>query len=41
MDMQEQLLELIDLIESAGATIVNGTEMPNYQTIVSPNGWDW
>ncbi|TVY68644.1 putative amidase, partial [Lachnellula suecica] len=40
-DQVQQLLELIDLIESAGATIINGTELPHWETIVSPNGWDW
>lgn len=35
------LLSLISLLESAGATIVNNTELPNYETIVSPDGWDW
>ena len=35
------LLELIDLLREAGATIINGTEIPNYETIVSPNGWNW
>ena len=29
------------MIESAGATIINGTELPDYQTIVSPDGWNW
>lgn len=38
---QEQLLELIDLIKSAGATIINGTELPLRETIISPNGWNW
>ncbi|KAF2641810.1 glutamyl-tRNA amidotransferase subunit A [Massarina eburnea CBS 473.64] len=38
---QETLLSLISLIESAGATVINNTELPNYQTIVSPSGWDW
>ena len=38
---QAQLVELLSLIEEAGATIVNGTELPDYQTIVSPNGWNW
>ena len=38
---QAQLVELLDLIKGAGATIVNGTELPNYQKIVSPNGWNW
>lgn len=40
-DQISQLLELIGLIESAGATIINGTELPTWQTIVSPDGWDW
>ncbi|KAI9880468.1 MAG: hypothetical protein M1830_002820 [Pleopsidium flavum] len=38
---QAQLLDLIDLIERAGAMVINGTELPDYQTIVSPNGWNW
>jgi amidase len=36
-----QLTELLDLIRSAGATIINGTELPDYKTIVSPDGWNW
>jgi len=36
-----QLLELLSLIESPGATIINGTELPYWQTIVSPDGWNW
>ncbi|KAL8940440.1 MAG: hypothetical protein Q9216_002810, partial [Gyalolechia sp. 2 TL-2023] len=40
-EKQAILLELIKLIKGAGATIVNGTEIPNYQTIVSPTGWNW
>lgn len=40
-NQQQQLLELVDLIESAGATIINGTELPHWQTIISPNGWNW
>lgn len=36
-----QLEELLALIKSAGATIVNGTELPHYQDIVSPTGWNW
>ena len=39
-DQQNQLLELVSLIEGAGATIINGTELPNWQTIVSPDGWN-
>ncbi|MCJ1356722.1 MAG: hypothetical protein MMC33_006717 [Icmadophila ericetorum] len=38
---QAQLVQLVKLIESAGATIINGTELPDYQTIVSPDGWNW
>ncbi|KAF4339886.1 hypothetical protein FBEOM_6184 [Fusarium beomiforme] len=40
-DMQSQLLELVDLIKAAGATIINGTEITNYETLVSPDGWNW
>ncbi|KAL8842275.1 MAG: hypothetical protein Q9170_000601 [Blastenia crenularia] len=29
------------MIEDAGAIIVNNTEIPNYQTIVSLTGWNW
>jgi amidase len=38
---QQQLLSLLSLIESAGATIINSTELPYWQTIVSPDGWNW
>jgi amidase len=38
---QASLLSLIRLIQSAGATIVNNTELPSYQTSISPNGWNW
>ena len=38
---QAQLLELINLIEGAGATVINGTELPDYKKIVSPDGWNW
>ena len=41
VNQQAKLWDLISLIEAAGATIINGTELPNYQTIVSPNGWNW
>ncbi|SLM38211.1 amidase family protein [Lasallia pustulata] len=40
-EQQTILLSLVSLISSAGATIVNNTELPTYQTIVSPTGWDW
>lgn len=36
-----QLAELLDLIRSAGATIINGTELPYYKDIVNPDGWNW
>lgn len=39
--MLTSLLELIELIKAAGAKIINETEIPNYETIVSPNGWNW
>ena len=40
-EMYASLDELISLMETAGAKIVNGTELPNYKAIVSPNGWNW
>ncbi|KAL8965104.1 MAG: hypothetical protein Q9183_004029, partial [Haloplaca sp. 2 TL-2023] len=40
-EQQSLLIDLLELIQEAGATIVNGTEIPDYQTVVSPNGWDW
>lgn len=35
------LNSLLSLITAAGATIINGTEITNYETIVSPEWWDW
>ncbi|KAM7199748.1 amidase signature enzyme [Naviculisporaceae sp. PSN 640] len=35
------LTSLLDFIASAGATIINGTEITDYETIVSPEYWDW
>lgn len=35
------LSAIIDLIKSAGATVINETEILDYQTIVSPDGWNW
>ncbi|KAK5313573.1 hypothetical protein LTR70_007557 [Exophiala xenobiotica] len=35
------LTSIIQLIQSAGAKIINGTEILDYQTIVSPDGWNW
>ncbi|KAF6824070.1 amidase family protein [Colletotrichum plurivorum] len=41
-DDQRQILEgTLKLLESAGATIVNNTEITNYETIVSQTGWNW
>ncbi|KAF2437892.1 amidase signature enzyme [Karstenula rhodostoma CBS 690.94] len=40
-EQQSGLLSLVSLIESAGATVINNTELPNYKTIVSPDGWNW
>ncbi|KAF6225453.1 hypothetical protein HO133_009453 [Letharia lupina] len=40
-EQQASLLGLIELIRGAGATVINGTELPNYQTTVSPDGWNW
>ncbi|KPI45946.1 putative amidase [Cyphellophora attinorum] len=37
----EALLELIVLIESAGATIINGTELPSWETTIPQDGWNW
>lgn len=39
--MLSSLIELLAMIEEAGATIINGTELPNYEAIVSPDGWNW
>lgn len=36
-----QLMELLDLIKEAGATIINGTELPHHRAIIPPTGWDW
>lgn len=41
---QEQLdvlSDMISMIEEAGATVVNGTEYPYAEQIVSPDGWNW
>lgn len=41
-DEQKAVLgELLALIESVGATILNETEILDYETIVSPDGWNW
>ena len=40
-EQQAILLSIIDLIKSAGATVINGTELPDHKLIVSPDGWNW
>ncbi|KAK3112758.1 hypothetical protein LTR53_010618 [Teratosphaeriaceae sp. CCFEE 6253] len=35
------LTSMVRMIEAAGATVINGTELPHYETIVSPTGWNW
>ncbi|PVH85143.1 amidase signature enzyme [Cadophora sp. DSE1049] len=40
-EQQTTLLSLISLIQSLGATIINGTELPSREKIINPEGWDW
>lgn len=42
-DPQQQfiLLELVHMIKDAGTEVVNHTEIPHYDNIVSPSGWNW
>ncbi|KAL9097196.1 MAG: hypothetical protein Q9165_000623 [Trypethelium subeluteriae] len=40
-DQQTQLLAIISAIRSAGATIINGTELPSRDLLVDPDGWNW
>ena len=40
-EQQEILLSMIDTIKAAGATIINGTELPDHKLIVSPDYWNW
>lgn len=40
-EQRATLTALVQLIEDAGATIINGTEILGYETIVSPDGWNW
>nr|POE93030.1 putative amidase [Quercus suber] len=35
------LLSIVDQIKAAGATIINGTEIPSRDTTISPQGWNW
>ena len=38
---QEQLGEVIRLMREAGAEVINGTEIPTRELVVSPDGWNW
>lgn len=40
-EQQAILLDIVALIESAGATIINQTEILDYEILVSDDGWDW
>ena len=40
-EQNAMLLDIVDLLKEAGATIVNNTELPNYKEIVYQGGWDW
>ncbi|KAK1987776.1 amidase [Colletotrichum cereale] len=40
-EQKEALGQILKLITSAGATIINNTEITNHQILVSPDGWDW
>ncbi len=35
------LVDIVREIEAAGATVVNGTELRDFEKIISPDGWDW
>jgi amidase len=36
-----ELLEILEALGKAGATIVNRTEIVDYKRLVNPTGWDW
>nr|XP_036577411.1 amidase [Colletotrichum truncatum]KAF6784382.1 amidase [Colletotrichum truncatum] len=38
---RKALGKVLDLLTEAGATVVNNTEILDYETIVSPDGWNW
>ena len=40
-EQQAVLASIVEEIETAGATIINGTELKDYETIVSLDGWNW
>jgi len=37
----DTLMTMLNLLSSAGATIINRTEIPKAGELVSPTGWDW
>jgi amidase len=41
LDICRRRTKLLSLIQSAGATIINETEILNYERLVSPKGWNW
>ncbi|KAE8453926.1 hypothetical protein EG329_007702 [Mollisiaceae sp. DMI_Dod_QoI] len=38
---QSHLMNFLSLIQAAGATIINSTELPSHAQVVPPYGWDW
>ena len=40
-EQQNQLLQIVSAIRSAGATIINGTELPSRDLLVDRQGWNW
>ncbi|KAI9706270.1 MAG: hypothetical protein M1820_004845 [Bogoriella megaspora] len=40
-EQQSQLLQIVDTIRAAGATIINGTELPSADVLVDRDGWNW
>lgn len=40
-EQQTLLLSLLSTIEDAGGTVINNTELPSHETVISPNGWNW
>lgn len=40
-EQKEILGQVLKLLTSAGAAIINNTEIYDYERIISPDGWDW
>ncbi|GJC86167.1 putative amidase C869.01 [Colletotrichum liriopes] len=40
-EQKEALGQILKLITSAGATIINNTEITDHKRLVSPDGWNW